>query len=210
MNSKRTVLLVDDDPALLVLIGEILKDDYAVSSVKSGREALEMLANGYIPDIILLDVDMPGLNGFETLALMREKEDMRDVPVIYLTGVTKTESEVKGLNAGAADYITKPFVKESILARLKQHLENGKRLRQLSILEKNKRAHDIDEEKFERVAASLTATERKILRLIAMGYSNQEICDTLHYALNYVKKVASIIYEKNNVGNRWEMKKLLH
>ncbi len=124
---------------------------------------------------------MPGLNGFETLALLRQMEDMQDVPVIYLTGLKQTENEVKGINTGAADYIIKPFVRESLLARLRQHLEKGKRLRQLSILEKNKTADGIDMQKYEQTAEGLTETERKILWLIAKGYSNQEICDELHY-----------------------------
>ena len=209
MEGKNTVLLVDDDPALLISVGEILKNDYAVSSAKSGCEARELLIGGYVPDIILLDIDMPGLNGFETLQLIREIEDVRDVPVIFLTGIDTVESEVKGITSGAADYVTKPFVKDSLLARLAQNLEKGKRLRQLSMMEKNKFAADIDESKFEQTAANLTGTEKKILRLIALGYSNKEISDTLNYSVGYVKNTASIIYEKNHVGSRGEIKKLL-
>ncbi len=122
MENKNAVLLVDDDPALLNAVGEMLRADYEVSSAKSGSDALELLRAGYLPDIILLDIDMPGLNGFETLALLRQMEDMQDVPVIYLTGLKQTENEVKGINTGAADYIIKPFVRESLLARLRFRL----------------------------------------------------------------------------------------
>ena len=210
MNDRRAVLLVDDDPALLKAVGAILKNDYAVSSVKSGREALRMLETGFAPDIILLDVDMPELNGFETLSLIREMEDMQDMPVMFLTGLTVPQAEVKGISSGAVDYITKPFVKEVLLARMKQHLENGQRMRRLSMLEKEKTPEGMDRKKFERIAAGLTETEKRLLRLIALGYSNREISDELHYSINYVKKVVSVIYEKNCVGSRSEMKKLLH
>jgi DNA-binding NarL/FixJ family response regulator len=209
MDDNNTVLVVDDDPGLLVSVWEMLKNDYEVSSAKSGRDALDMLAKGYVPDMVLLDIDMPGLNGFETLALIGEMEDMRDVPVMFLTGVTEAEAEVKGLKSGAVDYIRKPFVKANLLARLKVHLENGRRIRWLSMLEKNKTGAEIDEAKFEKAAADLTDTEKKILRLIAIGYSNQEIGDTLNYSNSYVRKIVSKIYEKNYVGSRFELQKLI-
>ena len=207
MENKNAVLLVDDDTALLKSVWEILKNDYSVSSVKSGHEALDMLSAGYVPDIILLDIDMPGLNGFETLASIGEMEEMHDIPVMFLTGVTAAEAEVKGLKSGAVDYIKKPFVKENLLARLKVHLENGRRIRRLSMLEKNKLGSEINETKFVNITAPLTCTERKVARLIATGYSNQEIGDTLNYTNSYVRKVVSVIYEKTFVGSRAELKK---
>ena len=209
MNDKHTVLLVDDDPALLKSVGAILKNNYTVSSVKSGHEALRILETGFTPDIILLDIEMPGLNGFETISLIREQEDMQDIPVMFLTGMKVPDAEVKGISSGAVDYITKPFVKEVLLARMKQHLKKGQRMRQLSMMEKNKMPGGVDRAKYERVTAGLTETEKKLLRLIAKGYSNHEISEELHYSVNYVKKVVSIIYEKNGVGSRSEMKKLL-
>ena len=206
--NKGSVLLVDDDIFMLKAVSELLKDKYSVSCAKSGIEALELLGKPYTPDIVLLDIDMPGINGFEVLSLMREYENMQDVPVIFLTGIALPETETKGIASGAVDYIIKPFVKDAFLARLKQRLLNGRRLRQLSILEKERSAEP-DAAKFEKLAAKLTETERKILRLITLGYSNREISDTLHYSVNYVKNVVSVIYEKNNVKCRTDMKKLL-
>lgn len=209
MENKNAVLIVDDDPALLKMAGEILRADYAVSCVKSGREAISLLEQDYMPDIILLDVDMPGLNGFDTLTALRRIEDARDIPVVFLTGANQTAAELKGLTSGAVDYITKPFIKEILLARLRVHLENGKRLRQLSMIEKNKLVSSIDETKFEAFVKDFTETERKVMRLIALGYSNQEISDALSYSYFYVKKVVGVIYEKKQVGKRNELKKLL-
>ncbi|WP_243454503.1 response regulator [Desulfosporosinus fructosivorans] len=208
MEDKNTILIVDDDPALLKMAGEILRGNYAVSCVKSGCEAVALLQTDYVPDIILLDIDMPELNGFDTLTALREIENAQDIPIVFLTGVTRTEAELKGLSCGAVDYITKPFIKEILLARLKVHLENGKRLRQLSIVEKNRQEIRIDEGKFERTSAGLSDTERKVSRLIALGYTNQEIGEALHYSYNYVKKVVAAIYEKKYVSKRSELKKL--
>lgn len=206
MENENTVLIVDDDPALLKMAGEILRADYMVSCVKSGGEALSLLEGDYMPDIILLDVDMPGLNGFDTLTALREIEDARDIPVVFLTGANQPESELKGLSSGAADYVTKPFIKEILLARLRVHLENGKRLRQLSMMEKNKQGVRIDEVKFETLAKDLTETERKVMRLIALGYTNQEVGEKLHYSYAYIKKVSNIIYSKLGFTKRNEIK----
>lgn len=208
MDNKNKVLIVDDDTVLLKMAGEILRSNYEVSCVKSGYDAVKLLKTDYMPDILLLDIDMPGLNGFDTLALLREIEDARDIPVVFLTGVAKTEAELKGLSSGAVDYITKPFIKEILLARLKIHLENGNRLRQFSMQEKNRQEARLDEERLERAAAGLSDTEKKILRLIALGYTNQEIGEALHYSYNYVKKVVATIYEKKYVSKRSELKKL--
>jgi DNA-binding response OmpR family regulator len=207
MDSKDAVLIVDDDPTLLNMTGVILKELYAVSFAKSGSEMLSLLETDYLPDIILLDIDMPGFNGFDVLAKLREIEDARDIPVIYLTGVTKLESELKGLSSGAVDYITKPFVKELLLARLKIHLDNGKRLRQLSMIEKTKLESGLDKAKFEALAKDLNETERKALLLIALGYTNKEISTDLHYSYGYIKRVVSLIFEKIGFSKRNEIQR---
>ncbi len=209
MENKPIVLVVDDDPALLKMAGEILKDSYAVSFAKSGVQMVELVKGGLMPDMILLDVDMPEQNGFDALLTLRELEDAQEIPVVFLTGIDQPEAELKGLSSGAVDYITKPFVREILLARLNVHLENGRRLRQLSIMEKSERGKQLDEEKFWRLSVDLNETERKILRLIALGYTNQEISEALSYSYNYVKKVVNIIYEKKLVNKRSELKKLL-
>ena len=80
---KPVVLVVDDDLGLLDMAGEVLKSDYAVSFATSGPEALELIRSGFIPTIILLDIDMPGMDGFEMLERLREMPGARDVPVVY-------------------------------------------------------------------------------------------------------------------------------
>ncbi|TCL59045.1 LuxR family two component transcriptional regulator [Kineothrix alysoides] len=205
MADKYSVLIVDDDPVLLKMTGELLRKDYAVSCVKSGQAALQLLQTDYEPDIILLDVDMPCLSGFDTCQELHRQEKTKDVPVIFLTGVTRTEAELTGLSCGGVDYIRKPFVGEVLLARLKIHLENSKRWLQNV---NTGREGGIDEEKFRRISDDLNDTEKKVLRLIVLGYTNQEIGEELSYSYNYVKKVVGIIYEKKNVNRRSDLKKL--
>ncbi len=209
MAIKDTVLLVDDDAAFLKSAGEALRGEYEVSFAASGAEAIALAAAGYMPDIVLLDVTMPKMDGYETLKRLREIEDMQDVPAVFLTSMTTPESELRGIEAGAMDYIKKPFVREILLARVKRHLENGRRLRELSIAEKNKLGGGVDEEKFRLIAAELSETEQKMLRLIILGYSNREIGEALHYSYAYVRKVVNVIYEKKAVNSRAELKKLL-
>jgi len=111
------VLVVDDDVMLLKMAEQLLKSEYTVMLARSGWEAVSCVANGPRPDIILLDIDMPKMDGYATLRKLQELDP--DIPVIFLTGLTATEYELKGLTAGAVDYFTKPFVKEILLARLK-------------------------------------------------------------------------------------------
>ena len=200
LTEKPFVLMVDDDLGLLDMAGEVLKSDYAVSFAASGPEALELIRGGFIPAIILLDIDMPGMDGFEMLALLREIPQAREVPVVYLTGLTAEEYEERGLSIGAQDYIKKPFSRKILLARLKNCMENTLRLK-----EKN----TLDEEKLSRLAEPLTETELKTLRLLVKGYSNEEIANELFYSKDYVKKLVSRILGKLGIAHRGKVMEFL-
>ncbi len=121
MENKASIVVVDDDFTLLKMASELLKKEYKVSCVTSGMELLELMKKDLMPDIILLDVEMPDINGFNTLKQLRKIEDAEDIPVIFITGVNKIESELKGFATGAVDYITKPFVRQVLLARIGVH-----------------------------------------------------------------------------------------
>ncbi|MEA4924244.1 MAG: response regulator [Syntrophomonadaceae bacterium] len=209
MQKKNIVLLIDDDVVLLKMAEEMLRDAYDVSLVKSGKNALRLLTGGFTPDIILLDVDMPTMDGYETIRCLRELENCEDIPIIFLTGFNQPEAELKGLNLGAADYVTKPFVKEILFTRMELCLKNAQRQRRLRILEQNKKRTDLDPDKLDAAIKVLTDTERKIMGLMALGFSNQEIAQELCYSYSYVKKVAAIILNKLNLHKRNELKKML-
>jgi len=108
MDKKNSILIVDDDTSNLVELVSILKPEYKIYAVKDGIAALEK-ADESLPDLILLDVVMPDMNGFEVLGLLKKSERTRDIPVVFITGVNERESEREGLSIGAADYIRKPF-----------------------------------------------------------------------------------------------------
>ncbi|MDR0818025.1 MAG: response regulator [Oscillospiraceae bacterium] len=206
MNERDIVLVVDDDENLLRTADELLGGVYEVSLMKSGEQALRFLAKGALPDIMLLDIQMPDMDGYETLTRMREIPGAEYIPVIFLTGLTEPEAELKGLNFGAVDFITKPFVREILLARLQVHLVGGKERRELRALQN--RSIEIDEDKFVFHAKTLTDTEQKILRRILMGYGNREIGTELNYSYEYVKKVTKVIFSKFDVGKRAALREM--
>lgn len=122
MSEQATILVVDDTPAnLSILYDQLQSAGYRVLTAESGESALKRVS--YItPDAILLDVMMPGIDGFETCRCMKQIDVLEDVPIIFMTALTETEDKVKGLESGAVDYITKPFRQDEVLARLKVHL----------------------------------------------------------------------------------------
>jgi signal transduction histidine kinase/HPt (histidine-containing phosphotransfer) domain-containing protein len=119
-NSLR-VLIVDDAPANIKILSAALRDDYRVSVAVSGPEALS-LAEEFVPDIVLLDIMMPGMDGFEVCRRLKADESTREIPVIFITAMGSAEDEAKGLSLGAVDYITKPFSLPTVRARVKTHL----------------------------------------------------------------------------------------
>lgn len=120
---RATILVVDDTPDNLTVLGELLQPDYLVRAASSGRRALQVAASQPRPNLILLDVMMPEMNGFEVLSRLREHPDTQDIPVIFVTAMDATEDEEHGLAAGAVDYITKPLRPAVVLARVRTHLE---------------------------------------------------------------------------------------
>ena len=125
------VLLVDDTPANLKLLRQALEPEgYSILIASSGETALKIACNGQ-PDLILLDVQMPGLDGFETCRCLKENPATQDIPVIFVTARAETESVVEGFRAGGIDYIVKPFQSEEVLARVRTHLQIDHLARQL-------------------------------------------------------------------------------
>lgn len=117
------ILVIDDDAANLRIASRILSaENMRVSCLKSGRNAIDFLQNNR-PDLILLDIHMPGMDGFETCAALRENEKTADIPVIFLTADDDSETEARGLKAGAMDFLKKPFVPEVLLLRVRHTLD---------------------------------------------------------------------------------------
>ena len=119
---KKTLLVVDDAPANIQVVQSILKDEYKIRVATSGEKALELVKNQPLPDLILLDVMMPGLDGYQVCAQLKAAPETRDIPVIFLTGLTDIDDETKGLEIGAVDYIRKPFSPAIVKARVRTQL----------------------------------------------------------------------------------------
>ena len=123
-------LIVDDVPENLALLSDALSDaGYTVLVATDGLSALERLTM-VVPDIILLDAVMPGIDGFETCRRIKQMETVRHVPVMFMTGLTETEHVVKGFEAGGLDYVTKPIEPAEVLARVATHIRNARMMSQ--------------------------------------------------------------------------------
>lgn len=122
MESQGALLLVDDTPTNLeILVGYFSESGFDVSVATNGEDALSQVQES-TPDLILLDVMMPGLDGFETCRRLKADERTRDVPVIFMTALTETTDKLKGFEAGGVDYVTKPLQQDEVKARVTTHL----------------------------------------------------------------------------------------
>ncbi|MCT7910188.1 diguanylate cyclase [Arcobacter lacus] len=119
---KPTILVVDDMTTTLLLLHDLLKDTYEVKIAKSGTKALEILESPNDIDLILLDIEMPDINGYDVCKRIKNNETIKNIPIIFITGRISQEDEEYGLNLGAIDYITKPFNKAIVKLRIKNYL----------------------------------------------------------------------------------------
>ena len=157
---KNSILVVDDTHTNLKILFDLLSNQgYRVAIAKNGEAALEKLES-YLPELILLDVMMPGIDGFETCKRLKDNPNTQDIPVIFMTALSDSGNKVKGLNAGAVDYITKPINHEEVLARIEIHLQ----LKNLKTLEGmvNERTTELTEtlENLKRAQVQLVQKEK--------------------------------------------------
>ena len=192
------ILCVDDDISMLVTIEDILINaGYAVTLAKSGKQALDFINKGIEFRLILLDVDMPEMDGYETFKAIRSIEIMKEIPIIFLTGMDSPDFEIKGWEYGAADYITKPFIKSVFLARIKNRISPAK-----NNAGYNKKA-------LMNCESVLNELEFSIAKMVADGLSNPEITEQTHYAYGYVKHIVSGILVKMNMKKRSDLRRYL-
>lgn len=150
-NYTPLVLIVDDKLVNLQILGKMLdEENYNLAIAENGVKALE-IAQTKFPDLILLDIMMPGMDGYEVCAKLKVNPITKDIPVIFLTAKSEVDDIVKGFNAGAVDYISKPFHKEELLARVKTHLQLVSSKREIELLNNEKNAF------LSRIARDLTS-----------------------------------------------------
>ena len=122
LDAKATVLVVDDSPENLAMMSGLLKEQYRVKVANNGEKALRILEAETLPDLILLDIIMPGLDGYDVCQQLKENARTRDIPIIFLTAMSETEDEKKGFELGAVDYITKPISSMKLMVRVRNQL----------------------------------------------------------------------------------------
>ncbi|WP_417608089.1 response regulator [Owenweeksia hongkongensis] len=118
MKALKQVLIIDDEPIMRKLLQQILKDKYEVILKENGREALEWMYSGNIPDLVVADLNMPEIDGFEYIEKVRESGFFNDVPLIVLSGEESSAERIKCLKLGANDYLIKPFNPEELGLRI--------------------------------------------------------------------------------------------
>ncbi len=132
------VLLVDDMTENIEILRELLQSDYRIVAAKSGEKALHMIQTKHMPDLILLDVMMPGMDGYEVCRVLQSQEKTKDIQIIFVSAASEVVDQAKGFELGAADYITKPFVPIIVKMRVKNQIELKKQrdiLKQLSTID---------------------------------------------------------------------------
>ena len=177
-NTNPTILVVDDTETNIDILVDTLGDDYDVTVAMDGEGALESVAEE-LPDLILLDIMMPGMDGYEVCSRLKQDPKAREIPIIFVTAMTDAGDEQKGLDLGAVDYITKPFQPALIKARVRNHLEL-------------KRHRDHLEELVKERTRELELTQEVTIE--SMGtlaeYRDPETGGHIRRTMNYVKALA--------------------
>jgi len=162
---KSTILIVDDTETNIRLLAHVVKSKgYEVMAAFSGKEALTMLSRRK-PDLILLDIMMPEMDGFEVCKKIKEDDNFSDIPVIFLSALSETDSKVKGFKVGGVDYITKPFQREEVLARIGLHIKLTKLQKELQ--------QKVEELKVrENMLKKLNEEKDELMRIVSHDFRN--------------------------------------
>ena len=193
MTSLARILIIDDNPKLME--DALPMYGYEVVSATDGLLGLKILDEDSNFDLVLLDVVMPNLDGWETLKAIRKNEKISHIPIIMLTSVSDANKQISGLKFGADDYVVKPFVLPNLLARIEALL------RRSTWNKDTKQANALPFVNGEEISP-LTSREKEILTLVAKGDTNSQIAEKLFVREVTVKTHLNSIFRKLKVGNR--------
>ncbi len=202
MDRKR-VMIIDDDSETLNLMARQLQVLYDVMSFTSGEDALEALAMAKgtrLPQLILLDITMNGMDGYEVLKRIKGNERYKTIPVVFLTGMTDEQSEIKGLEMDVVDYLKKPVAGKVLLARIQHYLE---------LYSEAEVRGQLNEYMLEALSEPLTEREHEVAKLMAEFRSDREISEILFISMPYTKKLVASVKEKLMIEKRGDIRKYL-
>ncbi|MDJ1174451.1 response regulator transcription factor [Roseofilum capinflatum] len=198
---QKQLLLIDDDPNLILLVQDYLEfRGYEVTTAENGQKALDILQQ-QTPDMIICDVMMPEMDGYEFVQKVRENEQTAWIPVLFLSAKGQSQDRVKGLSKGADVYMVKPFEPEELVAQVESSLKQASRMMHYPYKGNN------SEVNFPKVPedVTLTPTERKVVQKVAQGSSNREIAEILNVSQRTVESHVSNMLGKTNLHNRTEL-----
>ena len=196
------MLVVDDNEFNRQVMLSLLKPTLMLmDDVESGREALEMLEIRQY-DLILLDIAMPGMDGYRVLDHLREDEKTKEIPVVFLTGLTDETTEMQAFEREVLDYLKKPVGMRVLLMRVKHYLD-------LTEARKDSMAGSLDERLLEKLPEPLTARESDVANLMAQFRSDREISEMLNISMPYTKKLVGTVKEKLGIEKRGEIRKYI-
>ncbi|MBO7095717.1 MAG: response regulator [Lachnospiraceae bacterium] len=199
--TRKQVMVIDDDSVMLLLMKNQLEALYDVVTFLSGAEALEELnRTDKLPDLILLDIGMREMDGYEVLGRLKASEKLKMIPVVFLTGMTDEVSECRGLEMDVVDYLKKPVAGKVLFARVQHYIELYS-----DVENKGK----LDESLITSIPDPLTERELETARLMAEFRSDREICDILHISMPYTKKLVASVKEKLGLEKRGDIRRFL-
>jgi DNA-binding NarL/FixJ family response regulator/nitrogen-specific signal transduction histidine kinase len=221
IEGRCNIMLIEDNIHLLNFIYDYFSENYNIFFATNGKEALEKLKTIPVPDIIITDIMMPEMNGYEFCDKLNEDENFKNIPFLFLTAKALESERIRGLKMGASDYITKPFLIDELIIKIntmmsekkKNYMEKKQIMDQAKkfvadefekrVNDQNASSNDLFEDKCRKY--EINRREKEIIKLVLEGKQNKEIAEVYSIGEDAVKKNISKIYKKLSVSNRIEL-----
>ncbi len=202
MNRSRIMIIDDDAETLNMMVKQLepLYDTEGFSSGEDALDALKMARGARFPDLILLDISMNGMDGYEVLERLKVNDKYKKIPVVFLTGMTDEVSECRGLEMDVVDYLKKPVPGKVLFARIQHYLD---------LYSDTESRGQLNEYMLDALSSPLTEREYDVAKLMAEFRSDREISEILFISMPYTKKLVASVKEKLLIEKRGDIRKYL-
>ncbi len=204
------ILIADDDPGICLAVSDYLElSGYSVISARNGQEALSLLQS-YRPHLLISDIRMPIVDGYELVRQVRQRPEFRLLPVIFLTERRSTHERIRGYQAGCDLYLPKPFEMEELAAIIRNLLERSQIVQSDLEFSRSQESenHHSSKHNSQHLSFDFTKREQQVLELLATGLSNIDIGGKLHLSHKTIEKYVSSLLRKTETSNRAELIRL--